>query len=433
MEGRRGRDAQVRGIGEAEGVEGRRAGGVDVRLPVVGGIVGVQSAGVGDAGAGDPLRFPGNVHAGRNTQARGDHVPDHARPVGGNPLRAVAAVVQPVDGAAVRTDHQVGDRPTGGGGQGLEGTGRAVDRHPAHRLVVLVQPVDEVVVRVQRQGDGIVHGRVARVAGQRGHGVAAEGLNPLDGAGGAVPVQHVNVAAVAAHLKVLGIVEARADQGGDGVGAEGGHLPDGVVAAVGPVEIAAVQRDGGDVGHPVRRVGDGGHGVGPEGLGPLDGVVAVVGPVDVGIVHRDAVGRADAGAHQGFHAARAVGGLAANLVVAVVGPVDVVAARIQGEVVGGGQLRVAHHRLGNSRAVQAGALDLGIGCVQPVVPVHRAGLGGLAGRPGLGVGSPDLEADDQHHRRRDGQRESAEGVECEAAEHGGPVSQFRRRRRKARL
>ena len=92
---------------------------------------------------------------------------------------------------------------------------------------------------------------------------------------------------------------------------------------------------------------------------------------------------------------------------AVVNPVDVVAARIQGKVVGGGHLRVAHHRLRNSRAVQAGALDLGIARVQPVVPVHRAGLVGLAGRPGLGVGPPDLDADDQHHRRRDGQRESA--------------------------
>ena len=254
--------AQVRGAGEAEGVEGRRAGGVDVGLPVVGGVVGVQSARVGDAGAGDGLRFPGNADPTRNAKARGDHVPNHAGPICGNPLHPVAGVVEPIDGAPVGTERQVGDRPTGGGGQGQEGAGRAVGRNPAHRLVVLVQPVDEVVVRIQREGDGIVHGRVARVAGQRGHRVAAEGLNPLYGTVGAVPVQHVHVAAVAAHFQIVGIAEARADQGGDGVGAEGGHLPDRVVAVVGPVEIAAVQRDGGDVGHPVRRVGDGGDGVG---------------------------------------------------------------------------------------------------------------------------------------------------------------------------
>ena len=353
----------------------------------------------------------------RVVQTGGDHVPNHAGPICGNPFYLVAAVVQPVHRAAVRTDHQVGSVGPCGCGQGLEGAGGAVGRNPAHHLIVHVQPVDEVVVRVQREGDGIVHGRVARVAGQRGHCVAAEGLNPLYGAAGAVPVQHVHVAAVAAHFQIVGIAEACADQGGDGVGTEGGHLPDRVVAVVGPVEITAVQRDGGDVGHPVRRVGQGGDGVGTEGLGPLDGVVAVVGPVDVGIVHRDAVGIADAGAYQGLHAARAVGGLAADLVVAVVDPVDVVAARIQGKVVGSGHLRAAHHRLRNSRAVQAGALDLGIARVQPVVPVHRAGLGGLQWRRRLRPGLLALLGDDGQANDGRQQDQRTPAVDDQAADH----------------
>ena len=116
-------------------------------------------------------------------------------------------------------------------------------------------------------------------------------------------------------------------------------------------------------------------GVTAVGLRPLDGVVAGVGPVNVAVVHGDAMGSGYAGGDQVLHAAGSVGILAPDLVVAVVAPIDVVAVGIDGEIVGAAHLRVVDHRLRHAGPVQAGALDLRVSGVQPVVPVHRAGSG----------------------------------------------------------